>query len=154
MPVPFYYGIKKTVKIKDDSGTQDNDTDKYESISSDGFSRNVESDITYKILKMYNSLVAVENQYVRRGFQVERILGFSRKFETDTTSFQKLVKNLKAFDLKIDPIRGDGDCLFRSVLIQMYKLECDEEPFMQLRQHLQKLGLYNVDIEEGIHILR
>ena len=35
---------------------------------------------------------------------------------------KELKKHLAAFDLEIDAVAGDGDCAFRSIIRQLYKV--------------------------------
>ena len=40
-----------------------------------------------------------------------------------TTDRYILQRNLASFDLKMDAINGDGDCAFRSIIVQLRKAE-------------------------------
>ena len=74
------------------------------------------------IIKLFNGLVVIEKQCIKRGFKVETILGFSEHTISNPSSHQ-LKRNLLCFNLKVDKVQRDGDCLFRSTLFQLSKLD-------------------------------
>lgn len=70
----------------------------------------------------------------------------------DETHKQNLERNLSSMGLEIDPVSGDGDCAFSSIIRQLYKLpefRTDEI----LSKHLQEMGLY-IDEETDAFTLR
>ena len=61
-----------------------------------------------------------------------------------------LLRNLASFDLEIDPVEGDGDCAFRSIIKQLRNtLEWNE-----LSQHLKDMGLSGESIDDDVFALR
>ena len=66
-----------------------------------------------------------------------------------------LNRNLASFGLSIDPVVGDGDCAFSSIVKQLHKLPefINKEPYFV--EHLYGLGLSkSVDLEEDAYRLR
>ncbi|XP_068678618.1 uncharacterized protein [Montipora foliosa] len=70
----------------------------------------------------------------------------------DETHNQNLKRNLSSMGLEIDPVSGDGDCAFSSIIRQLYKLP----EFMNegiLTRHLHDMGL-NIDEKTDAFTLR
>ena len=105
------------------------------------------------IIKIFNSLAIIEKQCIKRGFKVESILGFSESTISNPSSDQ-LKRNLLYFNLKVDKVQRDGDCLFRSILIQLSKLDLNSGLFNNLKQHLENLEISLQVINEDISKLR
>ena len=105
------------------------------------------------IIKLFNSLAIIEKQCIKRGFKVESILGFSESTISNSSSDQ-LKRNLSYFNLKVDKVQRDGDYLFRSILIQLSKLDLNSGLFNNLKQHLENLEISLQVINEDISKLR
>ena len=73
------------------------------------------------VLSMYNTLISVKGNSGRKGFKVERLLGFHDRGSQNITDYN-LQPTLSSFNLLLDPTVKDGDCLFNSVLKQISKL--------------------------------
>ena len=70
----------------------------------------------------------------------------------DETHKPNLERNLSSMGLEIDPVSGDGDCAFSSIITQLYKLpEFRTEEI--LTKHLQDIGL-NIDEKTDAFTLR
>ena len=65
---------------------------------------------------------------------------------------KQLKRNLAAFDLEIDAVAGDGDCAFRSIIRQLYKVV----PNMTeaAKDHIRFLGLLNSEDKDIFFTLR
>ena len=74
-----------------------------------------------RVLSMYNILISVKRNWDRKGFKVERLLGFHERGSQNITDYN-LQPKLSSFNLLLDPTVKDGDCLFNSVLKQLSKL--------------------------------
>ena len=74
-----------------------------------------------RVLSMYNTLISVRNDCDRKGFKVERLLGFHDGGCQNITDYN-LQRTLSLFNLLLDPIVKDDDCLFNNVLMQLSKL--------------------------------
>ena len=61
---------------------------------------------------------------------------------------ENLRRNLVAFQLKIDPVTPDGDCLFASILLKLerYHSQFPDEA-CRIQNHIKTIGL--VDSMEG-----
>ena len=70
---------------------------------------------------MYNTLISVKSDCDRKGFKVERLLGFHDGGCQNMTDYN-LHRTLPSFNLLLDPTVKDDDCLFNSVLKQLSKL--------------------------------
>ena len=73
------------------------------------------------VLSMHNTLISVKRNWDRKGFKVERLLGFHERGSQNITDYN-LQPTLSSFNLLLDPTVKDGDCLFNSVLKQLSKL--------------------------------
>ena len=76
------------------------------------------------------------------------MLRFDTLLRCHRSSPEGIKKNLAAFDLEIDAVAGDGDCAFRSIIRQLYKVV----PNMT-KEHISFLGLLNSE-EKDIFTLR
>lgn len=65
-----------------------------------------------------------------------------------------LKRNLASFNLLVDPVDGDGDCAFRSIIQQLRTTSEWAEGKPQLMEHLKSLGLTNESIDEDVFCLR
>ena len=74
-----------------------------------------------RVLSLYNTLISVKRNCDRKGFKVERLLGFHDRGCQNITDYN-LQPTLSSFNLLLDPTVKDGDCLFNSVLKQLSKL--------------------------------
>ena len=74
-----------------------------------------------RVLSLYNTLISVKRNCDRKGFKVERLLGFHDRGCQNITDYN-LQPTLSSFNLLLDPAVKDGDCLFNSVLKQLSKL--------------------------------
>lgn len=70
---------------------------------------------------------------------------------TDVKHRQLLLKHLASFNLRIDPVSGDGDCAFRSILVQVQKTQEWNDEESALRLHCLDLGLGKSVNEDVFH---
>jgi len=65
-----------------------------------------------------------------------------------------LQRNLSSFNLLIDPVEGDGDCTFRSIIKQLrHMLKCNDAN-TKLTGHLDDLGLTRANVDDDVFTLR
>ena len=69
---------------------------------------------------IYNTLISVKGDCDRKGFKVERLLGFHDGGCQNITDYN--LHQTLSFNLLLDPKVKDDDCLFNSVLKQLSKL--------------------------------
>ena len=78
--------------------------------------------------------------------------------DTDPSSEQDhnslLIRNLASFNLEIDPVEGDRDCAFRSIIKQMHKILELNEASEKLTNHLKDMGLAGAAINDNVFNLR
>ena len=81
--------------------------------------------------------------------------------DTDPSSEQDhnslLIRNLSSFNLEIDPVEGDGDCAFRSIIKQMQQMRKTLEwndANGKLTDHLKDIGLAGAAIDDDVFTLR
>ena len=78
--------------------------------------------------------------------------------DTDPSSEQDhnslLIRNLSSFNLEIDPVEGDGDCAFRSIIKQMRKTLEWNDANGKLTDHLKDMGLAGAAIDDDVFTLR
>ena len=74
-----------------------------------------------RVLSMYNTLISGKSDCDRKGFKVERLLGFHDGDYQNIADYN-LQRTLSSFNLLLDPTVKDDDCLFNSVLKQLSKL--------------------------------
>ena len=74
-----------------------------------------------RVLSLYNTLISVKRNCDRKGFKVERLLGFHDRGCQNITDYN-LQPTLSSFNLLLDPTVKVGDCLLNSVLKQLSKL--------------------------------
>lgn len=65
---------------------------------------------------------------------------------------QLLLKHLASFNLRIDPVSGDGDCAFRSIIVQVQKTQEWNDEESALRLHCLDLGLGKSVNEDVFHL--
>ena len=68
------------------------------------------------------------------------------------TSF--LERNLFSFNLVIDPVEGDGDCAFRSIIKQLRNMLEWNDANTKLTEHLGDLGLRGATLDDDVFTLR
>ena len=81
-------------------------------------------EVRRSVMQLYNAILSVRGKCVRRGFLAEDLLKFTSFLERPmnmASHGENLDRNLAAFQLKIDPVAPDGDCLFASILLQLAK---------------------------------
>ncbi|RMX37079.1 hypothetical protein pdam_00020042 [Pocillopora damicornis] len=71
---------------------------------------------------------------------------------TDVNHRQLLLKHLASFNLRIDPVSGDGDCAFRSIIVQVQKTQEWNDEESALRLHCLKLRLGKSINEDVFHL--
>ena len=66
-----------------------------------------------------------------------------------------LQRNLASFGLAVDPVPGNGDCCFSSIVKQIHKLilDKDDKNNTEFRKHLQNLG-FKTSVAENTDLLR
>ena len=64
-----------------------------------------------------------------------------------------LIRNLSAFNLEIDPVEGDEDCAFRSIIKQMRKTLEWNDANVKLTDHLKDMGLAGAVIDDDVFTL-
>ena len=76
------------------------------------------------------------------------------KLESDMNN-ECLRRNLASFGLAVDPVPGNGDCCFTSIVKQIHKLVLgkDDETNIEFRHHLQNLG-FKTSLTENTNLLR
>jgi len=78
--------------------------------------------------------------------------------DTDPSSEQDhnslLIRNLSSFNFEIDPVVGDGDCAFRSIIKQMRKTLEWNDANGKLTDHLKDMGLAGAAIDDDVFTLR
>ncbi|PFX32945.1 hypothetical protein AWC38_SpisGene2234 [Stylophora pistillata] len=72
--------------------------------------------------------------------------------EHDHTSLVE--RNLYSFNLLIDPVEGDGDCAFRSILKQLRNMLEWNDANTKLNEHLEDLGLTGANLDDDVFNLR
>ena len=71
-----------------------------------------------------------------------------------TSHGENLCRTLAAFQLKIDPVIPDGDCLFASILLQLAKHHSQfPDEACRVQNHIRTIGLAD-SIEGNIFKLR
>ena len=73
------------------------------------------------VILMHNTLISVKRNCDRKGFKVEKLLGFHGKGCQNITDYN-LQPTLSSFNLLLDPTVKDGNCLLNSFLKQLSKL--------------------------------
>lgn len=71
---------------------------------------------------------------------------------TDVNHRQLLLKHLASFNLRIDPVSGDGDCAFRSIIVQVQKTQEWNDEESAVRLHCLDLGLGKSVNEDVFHL--
>ena len=94
-------------------------------------------------------------------FSIYRLCKYLRKTHSTAPNhddtihdpMSNLNRNLASFGLSIDPVVGDGDCAFSSIVKQLHKLPefINKEPYFG--EHLYGLGL-SKSVEEDAYRLR
>ena len=81
-------------------------------------------------------------------------LAEDRTLESDMNN-ECLRRNLASFGLVVDPVPGNGDCCFSSIVKQIHKLILDKDDGdnTEFRKHLQNLG-FTTSVAENIDLLR
>ena len=74
-----------------------------------------------RVRSMYNTLISVKSDCDRKGYEVERLLGFHDGGYQNITDYN-LQRTLSLFNLLLDLTIKDDDCLFNSVLKQLSQL--------------------------------
>ena len=65
-----------------------------------------------------------------------------------------LERNLSSFNLSIDPVEGDGDCTFRSIIKQLRNMLKWNDANTKLTGHLDDLGLTGANLDDDVFTLR
>ena len=71
---------------------------------------------------------------------------------TDVNHHELLRKHLASFNLRIDPVIGDGDCAFRSIIVQVQKTQEWNDEGSALCFHYLDLGLGRSVDEDVFHL--
>lgn len=114
-------------------------------------------------VQLFETLGKVRDQCNDRSFNVMdipimQLVGVRKMLQTDdgvaNDQDQVITRNLKAFNLAIDPVIGDGDCAFSSIIKQLRKTNAWlDENNGNLRKHIRDLGL-DGDLEDAVFCLR
>ena len=121
---------------------------------------NVMSGLIHCIEGIHSSLLDIGQQCQRKGFHLDKLLFSSDNLDKEvikdsSNSSVQLNLNLSYFNLKIDPVNDDGDCLFRSILKQIYGVLESEAVTETFKTHCQTLKIDKAsDILEQIIQLR
>ena len=113
--------------------------------------QNTKTDIDYiveicqSVMQLYNVIQLIRGKCVRRGFLAEDLLKFTSFPERPinmTSHGENLRRNLAAFQLKIDPVAPDGDCLFASILLRLAKHHSQfPDEACRVQNHIGTIGL-------------
>ena len=109
---------------------------------------------------IHSSLLDIGQQCQRKGFHLDKLLFSSENLDKEqvkdiSNSSEQLILNLSYFNLKIDPVKDDGDCLFKSILKQIYGLLESETVTETFKNHCETLKIDKAsDILEQIIQLR
>ena len=102
-------------------------------------------EIRRSVVQLYNAIFSVRGKCVRRGFLAEDLLKLTSFLERPmniTSHGENLRRNLAAFQLKIDPVAPDGDCLFASILLQLAKHHSQfPDEACRVQNHIRTIGL-------------
>ena len=63
-------------------------------------------------------------------------------------------RNLSSFSLSIDPVEGDGDCTFRSIIKQLRNMLEWNDANTKLTEPLEDLGLTGANLDDDVFTLR
>ena len=78
--------------------------------------------------------------------------------DTDPSSEQDhnslLMRNLSSFNLAINPVKGDGDCAFRSIITQLRNTLEWNDANIKLTEHLKGIELARATTDDDVFTLR
>ena len=96
-----------------------------------------------QVLSLYSTLISVKGNCDRKGFKVEKFLGFHDRGCQNITDYN-LQPTLLSLNLLLDPTVKDGNCLFNSVLKQLSKLLFTNSND-EFSSHIAALDLFHED---------
>ena len=108
-------------------------------------------EICQSVMQLCNAIQSVRGKCFRRGFLAEDLLKFTSFPERPlniNSHEENLCRNLAAFQLKIDPVAPDEDCLSASILLQLAKHYSQfPNEACRVQNHFHTIGL--ADSMEG-----
>ena len=103
--------------------------------------------LTNRIFNMYDMLRTLDNMCIKPDFKCESAVKLYNVTtpSSDASSYEnhgeRLRDNLAAFELVLDPVAADGDCLFNSIILQLCKLLETLDNEHKLYHHFLSLDL-------------